>query len=327
MKNLELLILIGPPGSGKGTLAAALAQSNGYHPVSTGELLRQAARTDPVLGEQLALGTLTPDATIGTLLTRAISGHKKVLLDGYPRTLTQVWHLATLFPDASIRALSLDVPDELSLERTAKRAAQTTAAERRPEDAPSVARTRLDLFHAQTAVVLQAYATQRSRGPEQLRIYDPERGDTYKMQGVLSTLDGRGSPEQVHLAAQHALQHAPAGYRDRNAYTRRFLSKFAARLRRTERRMTHEPHHFRDRPERAKLSQQQQAVFLRQGILKVGRHKTPLAQGELVRRRRGLFNGRWPTATILSVTDGTLATVDCGDGVAAQYPLTELKRA
>lgn len=130
---MHILILIGPPGCGKGTLSAHL-QTQGYHAVSTGEHLRFTAKHDPALAEQLAIGTLTDDHKITELLKQAFKGQTKVLLDGYPRTLPQVSLLAEAFPHAQIRALELQVSDELALKRVAQRTEQTGHS--RPEDRP-----------------------------------------------------------------------------------------------------------------------------------------------------------------------------------------------
>ena len=137
---MHILILIGPPGCGKGTLSTHL-QTQGYHAVSTGELLREAAKSDPILAEQLASGSLTDDHKITDLLRDALEGQTKVLLDGYPRTLQQVSLLAEAFPHAQIRALELQVSDELALKRVAQRAEQTGHS--RPEDRPQDAAVRL----------------------------------------------------------------------------------------------------------------------------------------------------------------------------------------
>lgn len=177
---MHILILIGPPGCGKGTLSTYL-QQRGYHAVSTGELLRSAAKEDPALAEQLATGTLTDDHTITELLKVALEGQTKVLLDGYPRTLPQVSLLQEAFPDAEIRALELQISDDLALQRVARRAEQTGHA--RPEDQPEVAASRLEVFHRQTGAAIEAY----------------------RASGTLLSIDASGSAEQVQRLADVAL--------------------------------------------------------------------------------------------------------------------------
>lgn len=305
MQKLELLILIGPPGCGKGTLAVRLERSNGYHPVSTGALLRQAALHNPALQEQLASGTLTPDATLERLLIQAVKHHKKVLLDGYPRTIQQVWRLDRLFPHARIRALHLDVPDTLSLTRIRQRLEQTPPEQRRPEDTPEVARHRLEVFHQQTAAVIGSYT----------------------VRNLLGTLDGRGTPDEVHRQAREQLRHPPAGQR-RSPYRWKQLNKFGTQLKRIERRRVREPHHYRDQSDRKRLSQQRQAVFLRQNLLAVCRHGQPLAVGDWVRPRHGQFSETCRTGTVTHI-DTNLARVQIApDAVLPEaHPIWSLKRA
>lgn len=176
---MHILILIGSPGCGKGTLSKHL-QQRGYHAVSTGELLRAAAKTDAALAEQLAIGSLTDDHTITDLLKEALEGQTQVLLDGYPRTLNQVSLLEEAFPSAEIRALELRLSDELALKRVAQRAEQTGNA--RPEDRPEMATSRLAVFHGQTGEAIGAY----------------------RNAGALLSIDASGSPEQVQRLADDA---------------------------------------------------------------------------------------------------------------------------
>ena len=305
MQKLDLLILVGPPGSGKSTLAASLETSNHYHAVSTGTLLRNAAQNDPALKDQLASGTLSPDATVERLLVQAVKGHRKVLLDGYPRTMTQVRTLRALFPYARIRTLNLGVPDDLSLARIRERNGGSPAGQQRPEDAATVAMDRLMVFHRQTSDVIRIYAAA----------------------DVLSTIDGHGTPEEVHTLAQYALQHAPDGYRQRARYSWKQLNKYGTMLERIDRRIMQEPHHFRDRDDRVRMSRDQQLIFIRQGLLNICLHGQPLNAGELVRRRRGLFGGRWRTATIVRVGPDRSATLDWGEGFQSGFNTGNLKRA
>ena len=177
---MHILILIGPPGSGKSTLSAHLQQL-GYHAVSTGNLLRHAAKSNPALAEQLATGSLTDDQTITDLLRTALEGQTKVLLDGYPRTLPQVSMLQDAFPGAEIRALELQVSDSLALSRVALRAEKTGHS--RPEDRPEVAASRLAVFHRQT----------------------DQAASAYKKAGTLLSIDASGSAEEVERLAVQRL--------------------------------------------------------------------------------------------------------------------------
>lgn len=180
---MELLLLIGPPGSGKGTLARMFAQ-DGYVHLSTGELLRERARTDAALAAALATGNLIEDATVTALLRDAAQGHDRVLLDGYPRTLTQVPLVDELFAGAAVQALHLDVPEPTLLARIARRGADSG----RPEDAQDKAAHRLRIYDQDTAPLLSVYA----------------------QRGVLRSISGSGTPEEVERRARAALRERAA---------------------------------------------------------------------------------------------------------------------
>jgi len=180
----EIVALIGAPGSGKGTLAGML-RSDGYHHVSTGDLLRDLRASDPNLDGLLAGGHLVPDEEVVALLPVAFGDHQRLLLDGCPRTEAQVQLLADLFPQAQIRALGLRVDEETVLARVAHRRAETIARgdAPRPEDDPEVAKRRLNIFREQTEPVSQAYA----------------RRNTWQ------SIDASGSPQDVLALARAAL--------------------------------------------------------------------------------------------------------------------------
>jgi adenylate kinase len=160
-------VLLGAPGSGKGTQGDVLAKHFGVPHVSSGELLRTHVATGSDLGRQVAyflsLGELVPDdlvlAVVGDALTGAFEAGGYVL-DGIPRTLAQAERAYALAKQAGLVAdavVYLDVPDDVARERLAARAETG-----RVDDAdPAVIERRLQVFHADTRPLLDFY---RERG-------------------------------------------------------------------------------------------------------------------------------------------------------------------
>jgi adenylate kinase len=93
MKNL--IIICGAPCSGKGTQSKRLAEALGYHHISTGDLIRTSTRED--LKEIISSGALLSDEQMDSLLEDEINRHDNIILDGYPRTSTQVTNLGMMF--------------------------------------------------------------------------------------------------------------------------------------------------------------------------------------------------------------------------------------
>ena len=157
------LVLLGAPGSGKGTQGVVLAQRLSVPHVSSGELLRAHAATGSELGRRvagcIARGELVPDdlvlAVVGDALTSAVKAGGYVL-DGIPRTLAQAERAYALAEPAGLVAdavIYLDVPDDVARERLAGRAGTGRA-----DDAdPTVIERRLQIFHADTRPLLNFY--------------------------------------------------------------------------------------------------------------------------------------------------------------------------
>ena len=144
------VVMLGPPGSGKGTQAEPLAAERRLAYVSTGELLRRAG------GEARAYmdrGELVPDALVVGLVGDAI-GQDGYVLDGFPRTVAQAETLDAELERAGRalpRAILLDVPDEEVVQRLAGRG--------RADDDPATVRNRLRVYHEQTEPVIAYYET------------------------------------------------------------------------------------------------------------------------------------------------------------------------
>ena len=159
------LVLLGAPGSGKGTQAARLKDHLQVPHISTGDLLRAEVAAGSKLGlearEVMARGELVSDAILLGMLEDRFSRPDTAngfILDGYPRNLAQADALDVLLKrigQPMDAAVQLDVATELLVERIAGRA----AAEGRADDSPESVRTRLKVYDSQTAPVIEFYRT------------------------------------------------------------------------------------------------------------------------------------------------------------------------
>ena len=175
------LVLLGAPGSGKGTQATRLKEHLQVPHISTGDLLRAEVAAGSKLGlaakEVMARGELVSDAIqLGMLEDRFSRPDTRggFILDGYPRNLAQADALDTLLTRMGQPfdfAVQLEVPTELLVERIAGRA----AAEGRADDNPESVRKRLDVYDSQTAPVIEFY----------------------RQHGQLTVVDGVGSLDEV----------------------------------------------------------------------------------------------------------------------------------
>ncbi|HVV31232.1 MAG TPA: adenylate kinase [Mycobacteriales bacterium] len=154
------LLLLAPPGAGKGTQGALLAEHFGIRHISSGDLLRENITTGTDLGRQvqayLAAGDLVPDEVMGALLRKpavAAAAAGGYVLDGFPRTLQQA-QLAFLAGDEEGVALQavlfLDVPDDVLVGRLLARG-------RGADDSEETIRHRLAVYHHETEPLVAYY--------------------------------------------------------------------------------------------------------------------------------------------------------------------------
>jgi adenylate kinase len=163
------LILLGPPGAGKGTQAQRLVEKHGIPQLSTGDMLRAAVAAGTPIGVKakavMDAGKLvSDDIMVGIIADRIAEpdAAKGFILDGFPRTVAQAEALEALL---KAKGLKLDaiidlVVDETKLvDRIVKRAADAKAAGQpvRKDDDPEVFKTRLMAFHKDTAAVRPFY--------------------------------------------------------------------------------------------------------------------------------------------------------------------------
>lgn len=157
------LVLLGAPGSGKGTQAARLKEHLQVPHISTGDLLRAEVAAGSPLGlqakEVMARGELvSDDILLGMLKDRFSRDDTRAgfILDGYPRNLAQAAALDGLLADLGQKfdaAVQLTVDNELIIDRLAGRA----KAEGRADDNPESVRKRLEVYDQQTAPVIEFY--------------------------------------------------------------------------------------------------------------------------------------------------------------------------
>ncbi len=184
------IVLLGAPGSGKGTQAALLKEHYSIPHISTGDLLRQAVADATPLGlkakEIMDRGELVPDDVMLNLIRERL-GRDDVaggfILDGYPRNLAQAEALTVVLTEIGQpveEAVLIEVNPEMVVQRIAQRAAQ----EGRSDDTEEVVRNRLRIYEEQTAPVAGFYADA----------------------GLLTRILGEGSIEEVLERIKSALQ-------------------------------------------------------------------------------------------------------------------------
>jgi adenylate kinase len=167
------LILLGPPGSGKGTQAQRLVQKHGIVQLSTGEMLRAAVAAQTPVGLQakdiMASGSLVPDEiVIGIISDRLDQPDMKngFILDGFPRTVPQAAALDELLKKKHIKldaVVELRVNESALLDRVETRVAEMRARgeEVRIDDTPEVLSKRLANYRAQTEPLIHYYSERR----------------------------------------------------------------------------------------------------------------------------------------------------------------------
>lgn len=168
LTRLINVILLGPPGAGKGTQAELLVKTHGLAQLSTGDMLRQAKASGSELGKRVAAvmerGELvTDDIVIGLIKEKLTNTDANgFIFDGFPRTEAQADALGELLKDTGLKldvAIELQVDDKILVERILHRAEQARAAGQpvRADDNAETLAQRLEAYHAQTAPLIEYY--------------------------------------------------------------------------------------------------------------------------------------------------------------------------
>jgi adenylate kinase len=184
------LIIMGPPGSGKGTQAEHIAKHFSVPAISTGDLFRAHVRDGTSLGAEagryMDRGEFVPDHVTTAMLSQRLEDDDAgagFLLDGYPRTVAQVESLDALLGarhQALEAVLALTVSDDELMERMLLRARD----QGRSDDTGPVIKRRLELYREQTRPVISAY----------------------EQRGILLTVEGSGQREMITAAAIAAVE-------------------------------------------------------------------------------------------------------------------------
>ncbi len=186
------IILLGPPGAGKGTQAQKLQDKHGLVQLSTGDMLRAAVASGSEIGQKakaiMDAGGLVPDEVVVQIISERLNQpdtmEKGAILDGFPRTKAQAAALDDLLAEKgrSLDAVvELTVDEGILVDRIQKRAAETGGE--RSDDNAETLRKRLAVYHEQTAPIVPYYQNK----------------------GMLTRINGMSPIEQVAADLEKAL--------------------------------------------------------------------------------------------------------------------------
>jgi adenylate kinase len=195
------LILLGPPGAGKGTQAQRLVDKHGIVPLSTGDMLRAAVKAGTPVGlrakDIMDRGELVPDDVVVDIVSDRLDqpdARKGFILDGFPRTVPQAVALDRLLKE---KGLKLDAVIELKVDvgilqqRIENRIAEAKASGKslRSDDDPEKLKRRVEIYHEQTAPLV----------------------DYYRLEGSLMSVDGMASIPEVASAIDQVVRGSSQG--------------------------------------------------------------------------------------------------------------------
>ena len=193
------LILLGPPGAGKGTQAQRLVDQHGIVQLSTGDMLRAAVKAGTPVGlrakDIMDRGDLVPDDVVVAIVADRIDepdAKKGFILDGFPRTVAQAEALAKMLAEKGLRldgVIELKVDEDILIRRIESRIAEMRARGEplRKDDDPEVLKSRLEVYRRQTAPLI----------------------DYYRGKGTLRAVDGMARIDDVTAAINWIFQKPP----------------------------------------------------------------------------------------------------------------------
>lgn len=188
------IILLGPPGAGKGTQAKSLESERGLKQLSTGDMLRAAVASGSAIGRQaqdvMDAGHLVSDDIMVRMIAERIEQPDCAhgfILDGFPRTVPQAEALDRMLAEKNKQldaVIEIRVDEAVLIERIETRIAQTPEDERRADDSAETLEKRLEVYRDQTAPILPYY----------------------RERGILRTVDGMASIDEVAMAIDGILK-------------------------------------------------------------------------------------------------------------------------
>jgi adenylate kinase len=161
-KQGKIVVLLGPPGAGKGTLAEKMVKRNGFQHLSTGEMLRKSE--DKELKDLISQGKFVPDKIMVKLLREKLESmdlEKGIILDGFPRTLDQARKLDSILGKMGVglsNAIYLNISSDTAKERLAKRAEEQDREDDKDEETIS---RRFKEFREKTVPIIDFYRRSR----------------------------------------------------------------------------------------------------------------------------------------------------------------------
>jgi len=189
------LILLGPPGAGKGTQAKRLMDAHGIQQLSTGDMLRAAVKAETPIGlkakDIMVRGDLVPDAVVNQIVSERIADpdcSNGFILDGFPRTVAQAEALEGILQERGLdldAVVELQVDEDALADRVEKRRAESGDAVR-ADDTVEALRHRLKVYREQTAPLIAHY-----RETGKLRSVDGMQ-DIDKVAGEIASILGGG---------------------------------------------------------------------------------------------------------------------------------------
>ncbi len=195
------LIIVGPPGSGKGTVAKRLANDFKLRHISPGEMLREEVVKKTSLGEEveryISKGVLVPDHIVADMVKLKIRSHPKFILDGFPRTVEQA-KILDKFTKIDL-VIFLDVTEEVAVERiSGRRTCEKCGASFHVKYIPPKKKGVCDKCGGK---LIQ----RKDQGPgvvkKRFKVYGEESLPVvgfYKKKGILKKIDGAGKPKEVY---------------------------------------------------------------------------------------------------------------------------------
>ena len=186
---MNRILIMGPPGAGKGTQASAIAAHYGIPAISTGDIFRSNVNEQTPLGQlarqYMDAGEYVPDSVTNDMVRERLGRAdcwRGFLLDGYPRTLDQVAALDKMLAESGV-ALDAVLALEVDHEELIRRLVQRAEVEQRTDDTEDVIRRRQQVFAQETAPLIAEYDAR----------------------GLLVTVDGLGSVHKVAARTFEAL--------------------------------------------------------------------------------------------------------------------------